>query len=180
MWQSSYGDYYRNTGHLFDKEKFEEILSQGGNNPLSVRKNKKVILANASLAIPLKAAFYEAKQTQYESSLPSDESRYTQYEPKNTSGYITVYFAFGKSRVLNNSKLASYEARKASPFLFTFSALGQAKALYSTKSQVSCEVKALSSAKSQASSEVKALSSAKLSARRAKQLLSVLVPLAAQ
>ena len=127
-----------------------------------MRKNKKVILANAPSAIPLKAAFCEAKQTQYEFSLPSGEARYTQCEPKNTSGEVSKTilqsaFAFGESTVLSNSKSASCEAKKASSSLSTFSALGEAKALYSAKSQASCEVKALSSAKSQASSEVKGL-----------------------
>ena len=73
----------------FDQEKFEEILSQGGNNLLSMRKHRKIILPKALLVVLLKVAFFEVKQTQRESNLPSDKVRHAQCEPKNTSGEIS-------------------------------------------------------------------------------------------
>ena len=45
----------------FDQEKFEEILSQGSNNPLFVRKHRKIFVGNASFAVSLKEPSSEAK-----------------------------------------------------------------------------------------------------------------------
>ena len=43
----------------FDQEKFGEILPQGGNNPLSVRKHRKITLAKVPLVVSFKSVSFE-------------------------------------------------------------------------------------------------------------------------
>jgi len=110
----------------FDQEKFEEILSQVSNNPLSMHKHKKIFVAKTPFAISLKEASCEAKQTQGESNISSGEARHAQCEPKITSSEVSktlLYSALvsGEAMVFNNPKSASCKGKRVSPSLCSLS-----------------------------------------------------------
>jgi len=77
-----------------------------------VRKRRKIFVAKAPLAISLKEASYEAKQTQGESNISSGEARHAQCEPKITSGEVSKTVlqsasVSSEARVFSSPKVAS-------------------------------------------------------------------------